>query len=54
MTISEWILCGVILILVFLCIGLWAQMKAEERRADGYLQASKRGGEYIDTRRGRK
>lgn len=54
MTISELILCAAILALVFLCIGLYAQWKAEERRADSYLQASKRGGEYIDTRRGRK
>lgn len=53
MTITEWILCGVILILILLCIGLWAQMKAEERRADSYLKAGRRG-EYIDTRRGRK
>jgi hypothetical protein len=54
LTTSELILCGAILILAFLCIGLYAQMKREERRADSYLNASKRGGEYIDTRRGRK
>lgn len=53
MTIGEWVLCGVILILAILCVGLYAQMKAEERRADSYLQAGRRG-EYIDTRRGRK
>ena len=54
MTLTEWTLTLIIVILVFLVIGLYAQMKREERRADGYLKASKRGGEYIDTRRGRK
>jgi hypothetical protein len=44
----------IIVMLVFLCIGLYAQMRSEANRADGYLNASKRGGEYIDTRRGRK